>query len=345
MAQWSHYSTKSEEWLQTLAQGNLAPKLPSSVTDGTETELAWQKRISTEFARKRVEAAGAPVGMSIEDQTVPVSNPSGEIAVRVYTPESHTGETFPAFLNIHGGGFCLGTLDTDEFECRALCSTHRAVVVSVDYRLAPEYNWPVGLNDSYTAMKWVVRNASSLHIDPKKGLIVSGASAGANLACTIAQRARADPELKGVITGQLLQVPQTCWRNVDEGYPEKYKDQLLSLDQNTDDPILTPAADKMTMNVYSGPQADPEMSPLLAETLADLPPAYIQIAGGDPLRDEGLLYAQRLQEDGVPTKIDVYPGMPHAFYKFFPQLAASAKWRTDVESGARWLLESAGKVY
>ncbi|KAH8115030.1 Alpha/Beta hydrolase protein [Phellopilus nigrolimitatus] len=349
MAQWAHYSAKSEEWLQILAQHpevSLMAKLPPSVTDGTESELTWRKRICVELPRQSVEAAGAPVGITVKEPLVPVSNPSGEIAVRVYTPESQdSGETFPAFLNIHGGGYCFFTLDVNEIKCREFCSTYRAVIVSVEYRLAPEYKWPVGLNDTYTALKWLASNAPSLCIDPKKGLIVSGASAGANFACTVAQRARGDPELKGKITGQLLQVPQTCWRNVDQGYPEKYKDQLLSFDQNKDDPILHPALFKLFMDAYPGPSTDPEMSPLLAETLAGLPPAYMQVAGGDPLRDEGLLYAQRLEEDGVPTKIDIYPGMPHGFDTNFPQLSASAKWRADLESGVRWLLELAGKAH
>lgn len=136
-----------------------------------------------------------------------------------------------------GGGYCLGSLDTDEVKCRSACKKHRIVVVNVDYRLAPEFPWPVGINDSYDAVKWVsrmmdvfksklidglqvVNHAKELRVNLRKGFIVNGLSAGAMFACVVTQRARVDEDLKGKITGQILQIPPTC-RAGPDGYPEK----------------------------------------------------------------------------------------------------------------------------
>ncbi|KAI5117941.1 hypothetical protein M0805_002054 [Coniferiporia weirii] len=343
MAQWAHYSTPDPELVQVLAG---MPSLRTATIDDIDAEdadfvskLEAAQREVAELSRVRVEEAGPPVGITVEERRVIVSKPPGEIAVRVYTPElgeEGETETFPAFIQLHGGGYCLGSLDSDELKCRTLCATHRAVIVNVDYRLAPAFPWPTGINDSYTTVKWVAKNASALRVDLTKGLVVGGTSAGANFTCIIAQRAREDPELKGKITGQVLQIPSTCSNR--EGYPERYRDQLLSYAQNNNDPILSPGRRNMFMAAYKpGPPLNPETSPLLAETFVGLAPAYVQIAGADPLRDEGLLYAQLLQKDGVPTKVEVYPGVPHGFASYFPQLAASARWRADLDVGLRWL--------
>ncbi|THH03607.1 hypothetical protein EW145_g6146 [Phellinidium pouzarii] len=323
MAQWAHYSTPDPEWLAHKPVLWSDPNAtPESENEGSETKLLRLQRRVAETLKQHVKEASAPVGITVEEQRIRMSRHPGEIAVRVYTPKlDDAEETFPVIIQLHGGGFCLGTLDNDELKCRALCATHRTVVVNVDYRLAPAFPWPVGLNDSYDAVKWVVRDAPDLRVSIDKGLIVSGESAGANFTCVIAQRARDDPELKGKITGQVLQIPSTCSGRL-QGYPEKYKDQLLSFEQNKDDPIITRSMMKMFVDAYKpAPAGNPEVSPLLAESFVGLPPAYVQVAGADALRDEGLLYTQLMQESGVQTKLDVYPGVPHGFATSLPQLA------------------------
>lgn len=120
-------------------------------------------------------------------------------------------------LIVSGGGYCLGSLDTDALKCRKISSTHRLVVIDINYRHAPQFPWPTAPNDSYDATKWIVANASNLRVDLTKGFIVGGASAGGNLASLITQRARNDPDLRGKITGQALQVPNTLIHDVKYG--------------------------------------------------------------------------------------------------------------------------------
>lgn len=339
MAEWSHYATLDPEFVEALAK---TPPLPPSFTKDSlkgDQEVIRRRKFVAVRQREAVEAAGPPVGITVAEKRIPVTTPPGDIAIRIYTPQSQdSSETFPAFVHFHGGGYSVGNLDTDELVCRANSANHRIIVVNVDYRLAPEFRWPIGPNDAYDAVKWVALNAQELRVDLKKGFIVGGLSAGGNFTCTITQRARDDPELQGKITGQVLQVPATITH--EEGFPpEKFKDKLKSYEQCKDDPILSRTEMDLYMGAYQpGELNHPLVSPLLAKSFSGLPPAYVQIAGGDPLRDEGLLYAQMMQESGVPTKVDVYPGMPHGFTIYYPTIGASAKWRADLEVGIQWLL-------
>ena len=114
-----------------------------------------------------------------------------------------------------GGGFCYGSLDSDDLKCRDLCSKHRLVVVNVNYRHAPQFPWPSAPVDSYEATKWVVENAAKIRVNLKAAFIVGGTSAGANIACQITQRARDDADMTGVITGQVLQIPSVLTHNQD----------------------------------------------------------------------------------------------------------------------------------
>ncbi|KAL5526185.1 hypothetical protein ACEPAG_7524 [Sanghuangporus baumii] len=339
MAQWAHYSTPpNEEFLKALAErSTYYPPAVKSSKEGDE-EIIKQQKLTEEVSRKAVEAAGPPEGIVVEEKLVPVTTPPGEIKVRVYTPQSEDpSEIFPVYVHIHGGGYSIGTLDLDEFVCREASAKHRIVVVNVDYRLAPQFPFPTGIEDTYEAVKWVEANASSLRVDLKKGFIVGGRSAGGNFTCVVTQRARSDPVLQGKLTGQVLQIPSTITHA--GGYPEKLKGKMISYEQNKDDPILSPPYLALFIGAYKpGPQSDVRVSPLLAESFEGLPPAYVQIAGADVLRDEGLLYEQFMREAGVPTKLEVYPGVPHGFDVYYPELKISQKWRADFHIGMQWLL-------
>ncbi|OCB92189.1 hypothetical protein A7U60_g429 [Sanghuangporus baumii] len=307
MAQWAHYSTPNEEFLKALAERpSFSPPVVKDPKEGDE-EIMKQQKLTEERLRTVVEAAGSPEGIVVEEKLVPVTTPPGEIKVRVYTPQSEdSSEIFPV----------------------AASAKHRIVVVNVDYRLAPQFPFPTGIEDSYEAVKWVEANAASLRVDLKKGFIVGGKSAGGNFTCVITQRARSDPVLQGKLTGQILQIPSTVTHS--GGYPEKFKDKMISYEQNKDDPILNRAYLALFIGAYKpGPQSDVRVSPLLAESFEGLPPAYVQIAGADVLRDEGLLYEQFMREAGVPTKLDVYTGVPHGFNTVYPELRISEKWDED----------------
>ncbi|KAL4244012.1 AB hydrolase superfamily protein [Abortiporus biennis] len=236
------------------------------------------------------------------------------------------------------GGFFVGTLDMDEYWLIGLLVELQLVIVSVDYRLAPEFPFPIPLNDSYTALKWCVSNASSINVDPRKGLLVGGGSAGGNITAAIALRARDDPffeEAGCPVTGQILQAPALLHPKAD--IPEKYRDLLRSMEENKDAPVINVASYLETIEYYKAPPNDPNVSMILAARHSGLAPAYFQVCGFDPVRDEGLLYEKILRENGVPTKIAVYPGLPHG--GGHSHLPISAKYRKDIIHGTRWLLE------
>lgn len=235
----------------------------------------------------------------VDDRMVP--SPDGDIAVRVYTPAEAVGVEPGVLLWFHGGGWVMGDLETADATCRALANRAGAVVVSVDYRLAPEHPAPAAIEDCLTALAWTVENAELLGVDASK-VAVGGDSAGGNLAALVCQRVRDDfgPD----IDFQLLVYPVT--------------DLTLShrsLEENAEGYFLTRAAMVWFVQNYLGDQdpKDPAVSPLHAGDLAGLPPALVITAEFDPLRDEGEAYAARLQEAGVPTEAIRYDGQIHGF--------------------------------
>lgn len=232
----------------------------------------------------------------VQEQVVSVEQ--GEIVVRIYTP--FAPGPLPAHLYFHTGGFWMGTLEHCDGWCRELCSGATCVVLSVAYRLAPEYPFPTGLEDGYRALCWVFAHAAELGIDPAR-LSIGGASAGGNLATVIARLAR---ERQGPpLIFQLLELPTTDLTMSQPSiqlYGEGY--------------LLTRSALSHICSLYlSDPQQafNPCASPLLAPDLSALPPALIMTAEFDPLRDEGEAYGQRLKEAGVPTTIKRWPGLIH----------------------------------
>ncbi|EMD36119.1 hypothetical protein CERSUDRAFT_53128 [Gelatoporia subvermispora B] len=200
-------------------------------------------------------------------------------------------------------------------------------------RLAPEHPFPTGLNDAYEGLKWVTENALLLSANLSKGFIVGGLSAGGNLTAVVAHRARDDPFFADKpITGQLMMVPGIVH---PDAHPDEYKSELTSVEENKDAPTF----DKVDLyRCYSANPKDPECSPLLYPSHANLPPAYLQICGRDPLRDEGILYERVLREAGVKTRMDVYPGVPHAFHWHFGHIPLALKYDQDTKYGLRWLL-------
>ena len=238
---------------------------------------------------------GEPVG-KVEDMLVPV--PGDDIPVRVYTP---VGEgPFPVLVNYHGGGWVVGGLDADDFDCRAITNAARCIVVSVGYRLAPESKFPIPVDDAYLAARWAADNSASLGGDGAP-IAVGGTSAGGNLAAVVALMARD----KGgpPIACQVLRVPVTDCSFDTQSYLE-----------NGEDYVLTKAEMQCFWDYYlSNPEdgAHPYASPLRAPDLSGLPPALVQTAQYDPLRDEGRAYADRLREAGVPVTFRCYEGMIH----------------------------------
>jgi acetyl esterase/lipase len=241
----------------------------------------------------------APVA-SVEYRVVP--GPAGDLPVRVYTPEG--SRPFPIVVFFHGGGWVVGTLDTYDPLCRALAAAVPAVVVSVDYRLAPEHRWPAAVEDAYAATLWASRNAAELG-GAQHRLAVAGDSAGGNLAAVVAlgARDRGGPQ----VAFQLLVYPvldaaadTASYREHAEGF------------------YLTAAGMRWYWDHYLGPAdgAAPDASPLRAAFLGGLPPALVIGAEHDILRDEGEAYAARLRDAGVAAAASRYPGVVHGFFRW-----------------------------
>jgi acetyl esterase/lipase len=253
-----------------------------------------------------MEAGPAP-DVATAERTVP--GPAGPIPIRVYTPRGTA--PFPGLVYLHGGGWVIGSLETHDVPCRMLAERANAVVVAVDYRLAPEHPFPAAPEDAYAATAWVAAHAAELAVDPGR-LAVGGDSAGGNLSAVVSlmARDRGGPRL----AHQLLVYPVTDARCDTASYRE-----------NGEGYFLTTGGMRWFWGHYvpsAGDREQPYASPLRAPDLRGLPPALVLTAEFDPLRDEAEAYAARLREAGVPVRVVRYPGMIHGFISFlvsFPQ--------------------------
>lgn len=242
----------------------------------------------------------------------------GPIPLRYYRPAGvDKKEPIPVLVFYHGGGWVIGDLDTHDVVCRSLANEARCAVVSVDYRMGPEHKFPAAVDDAYAAAHWVAGEAAALRVDASK-LAVGGDSAGGNLAAVVSLMARGKrkegDETAPKISYQLLIYPATDMHMTTESHQRYGKDHLLTRD----------SMDWFQLQYLNG-SADREdwrASPLRAKNLAGLPPAYVLVAGHDPLRDEGEAYAMALKKAGVPVVFREFPGQIHGFVvlgKVIPQ--------------------------
>jgi len=234
---------------------------------------------------------------AVTDLTIP--GPAGEIPVRIYTP-SGSGP-FPVYVNFHGGGWVIGDLEVSDAICRDLCRRVDCIVVSVDYRLAPEHRFPAAVDDSYAATAWVGANMAAIGGNGR--LAVGGESAGGNLAAVVAQLARDKGGPR--INFQLLFYPVTDCDLGRQSYETNGEGYLLERDTM-----------RWFWDEYCPDAArrhDPKASPLRAANLGDLPAALIVTAEFDPLRDEGEAYGRALAAAGTPVETHRYDGLVHDF--------------------------------
>lgn len=242
-------------------------------------------------------------GVVIENRSIPGRDGDPEVPVRIYTPEG-LDATVPCILHIHGGGFVVGNLDSELGACLTLCRGLGVVVVSVDYRLAPETPFPGGLEDCYAALTWTHDNAASLNVDPER-VAVLGMSAGGGLSAATALVAR---DRGG---------PAICFQYL--GIPE-LDDRLntASMREFIDTPMWNRPNAELSWDAYLGDayQRGSDDVPYLAAParagdLSGLPPAYVNTMEFDPLRDEGIEYGLRLLQAGIPTELHNFPGTFH----------------------------------
>jgi acetyl esterase len=278
---------------------NWAIRRQGSIATKSDAEIvALQARRTPSNALMNRIFGSVAQGVAVEDRTIP--GPDGDLAARVYRPRDEGSGPRPLVVYFHGGGFVLGDLRLGDWICSEVAVTVGAVVLSVAYRLAPSHPFPAAVDDCYAAAVWASENAAELGADGPIGLM--GESAGANLSAVVAllARDRGGP----AIAYQALLYPPT---------------DLTRESGTAADALIIPASETRAFRrLYLG-DADPHdsrVSPLLADDHRGLPPALVQVAEHDPLRDDGIRYAAALRRAGVPVRLTEYIGMPHGYLNF-----------------------------
>jgi acetyl esterase len=276
--------------LQMMANSDAKPIHEGSPAEGRAAYLALT-------AGSLTPEQVVPVA-SIENTSV--DGAAGPLKARIYRPEGDG--PFPTVAFFHGGGYVIGDLDTHDNMCRDICRGARAVVVAVDYRLAPEHPFPAGIEDAVAATKWIVAHASEL--GGNGTVAVAGDSAGGNFSAVVAQQLR-DAGIS--LAAQFLIYPAVD--HVAATYP--------SIEQNAKGYFLETDTMAWFYNHYAGgfsDTMDPRLAPLQAKSLANLPPAVVVTAEFDPLRDSGAAYADALRTAGGKAEHIPGPGMIHGFF-------------------------------
>ncbi|MCJ1480077.1 hypothetical protein MMC06_000231 [Schaereria dolodes] len=357
----AHYHVSSPSW----APLSLSPSLPSPSTPFTGPISLQTERLQEAASEAAWASAHSPSSYGYTASSTPIPTRDGAtISAKIYLPaltheeklvdgeEEHDDDDatnerkqkqkqnqkqkqklLPILFVTHMGGWIEGSPISEEivFLRAALQRCPRMLVVSVNFRLAPEHPFPTPLHDCWDALQWTLGAAASLGGDTGR-LVLAGSSAGGNLAAVLALMCRDE----GVgLKGCLLNVPVTCH---PRWVPGQGGEEFGSYGECVGG-LLSGEEMRQVWDLYiPNPDAgkDWKASPLLAD-LAGLPPTYIFIAGQDPLRDEGIAYAEALERTGVPTRTRIYQGVPHTFAKF-PQLEETKRFNADIVEGMKLIL-------
>ncbi|KNB16578.1 hypothetical protein FOXG_14405 [Fusarium oxysporum f. sp. lycopersici 4287] len=295
-------------------------KVPLPATDCSDIRKLRDQNDSSEKA-----AYESAPSFGVEDRVVLIPTRDGhQSSTRIFRSPGAPSKGSPLIVLIYGGGFILGSNLQLASLARIIAATHGATVVALSYRLAPEHPFPIPGNDIRDGLEWVTENAESIGADPSAGFIVCGGSAGGNLAVTSTHMATVNP-LRQKITGLWLIFPILM--------SEKHSPVLRSPDLD------------IINSLYAPDEDSPERSP---DNMSDsfssskLPRTFIQVAGLDPLRDDGLMYARTLEDHNVDMKLKVYPGYPHGFIAL-PDLEASIQFVADANEALGWMLGVTGR--
>lgn len=264
-----------------------------------------------------------------ETSDIVFPGPAGDMKARVYRPDA--SGPLPTVVFFHGGGFVIGDVDTHDNQARLICRDASAVVLSVDYRLAPEAPWPAAVEDCVDATRWAAEHVDTLGGDADR-LAVAGDSAGGNLAAVVCQQLK---DTGPRIAAQLLLYPAVDFSAEEGTYPSR--------ESYAEGYFLT-ADDMRWFGEQYAPEAahhgDPRLSPLRAPDLSGLPPAVIATAEFDPLSDEGKAYAAALEKAGVPVVLHHFDGLIHGFFDLGPLSPAAAAAVSTSTAALRDLLHS-----
>jgi acetyl esterase len=317
----------------------LDPDLAAVFDRGRLADLPpWHTMTVTEARRVEDDVFSSGVGPAVDSVVdSEIAGPSGDLPIRLYRPQDPalgpSGDT-PALVFFHGGGFVLGTLDSADDVCRQFATRLGAVVVSVDYRLAPEHPFPAAVEDAWAALQWVGEEADeegkeeSLGIDPGR-VGVAGTSAGGALAAAVGLRARAE--------GVPLAVQVLCYPMLD---PEATA--TADVEDRAAAPLLSRADVDWFWDQFlpdRGDASDPLAAPARADTLEGCPSTVVTTAGHDVLRFEGAAFAERLEDSGVPTTYLHYPTLAHGFLSLAGDVEAARTATAEVTAAVRDCLD------
>jgi acetyl esterase/lipase len=302
-----------------LADPELATVLASFPPQGLDiTQVSLTRKLMDRLAEREKIPAGMPV--SVTDRTIAGPADAPELRVRIYRPAG-SNETLPALLWLHGGGYVFGSAQMTDRRQAEMAQSIGCVIVSVDYRLAPEHPFPAALHDAFCALQWLFSDSVALNIDPTR-IAVGGASAGGGLATTLARYARDHGENRLVF--QLLIYPMLDDRNATPSSHAITDGRVWNRQNNIDAWDAYLAAHRSTPPDYAVPAR--------ADDLRELPPAYLCVGSADLFLDEDIAYAANLHAAGVAVELHVYPGVFHWADNFAPHANIIRRWNRDIDA-------------
>ncbi|PGH10928.1 hypothetical protein AJ79_05173 [Helicocarpus griseus UAMH5409] len=348
MADFSQYTGPSKEWIALEAT---LPAAPDNLSLEELRNTANKGR--DEAAAKAMVDEGLKPKVTIKDYTIPTRDGSS-IEARSFRPIAiPDSQPIPIYIHLHGGGFLFGTPNSEDAHCSRTVVTLAesklpVMVVNVNYRHTPEHKYPTAWNDAEDAFHWIHEHISEICGDGEK-IVIGGISAGAWLtgSLVLAQNTGKDAQLasRPKVRGQVLMIPCLVYPGFHELQVKELSDpSVSSYVTNANAPILP----LNRMDLFTGllgvkdPKVDDRrLSPGLAtaEEVKGLPPSTFGVSGCDPLRDEGLLYGKLLTENGVPTKVNVFSGLPHGFRRYgIDKIPACKRWDEVICEGIQFAL-------
>ena len=306
---------------------DLSPYVDKDLVDALEAIPEWSLSAeSLPYLRDydKVEAMSAPEGFVINNYKTTSSSDGHQVPVRVYRPAGLDKDA-PALIFIHGGGFVMGDVSSRDLICLGLAHHGQCAVVSVDYRLAPEHPFPAGFDDCHAALEWLAREPLEAGLCPAK-IAVCGISAGGGLAAALALKSR---DQKGpTLVHQFLIIPDVDDRLITASSHRIHDPRVW--DRRTAE-----VSWQMYLGDSHGGDVSPYAAPARATDLSGLPPATVLVEDLDVLRDEGVDYANRLNDAGVRTELHVYPGTFHGHFGVVPDAAISQRTVDDIFSSVK----------
>ncbi|KAF7591950.1 hypothetical protein BBP40_000858 [Aspergillus hancockii] len=346
MADFSEYTAPIEEW---LVLEKTLPALPADLSMEQLKVAANQDREAR--SAKAMIDEGLISQVSMQDYAIPTRD-GQTIEARTYRPSSVLAtQQLPVYIYFHGGGFIFGTLSSEDAGCARVVVSLAAegtpvVVINVNYRHTPEHTYPTAWNDAEDAFHWVHDHLDDFNGDGEN-VVIGGISAGAYLAAsvTLAQNIGKDESLakRPKVRGQVLMIPPLVTEDCYASQVARLRDPAVSSYVQCEHAPILPVSRMRLFGKLLRPAIGPEVqfdrriNPGLAtaDEVRGLPATTFGIAGRDPLRDEGLLFAMLLSENGVPTDVNVFKGLPHGFRRFGDQLSASKKWDEVICQGIK----------